>query len=73
MRETVEKMGLFIPNPVFYISQIGHIILLYIAGCALLHYYGTGWIPYITAVILFTTAQVSALMKSSTTNMLMGI
>ena len=59
MRCTVEKMGLFKPNPVFYVGHVGHIILLYVIGCLLLHFYGTGWTTYLIATLLFTTAQVS--------------
>ncbi|XP_039620113.1 acyl-CoA 6-desaturase isoform X1 [Polypterus senegalus] len=60
LRETVEKMGLFETNAMFFIMQLGHIILFEILSWLLLYFLGTGWINTLICTVLLTTSQSQA-------------
>ncbi|KAF6025175.1 FADS2 [Bugula neritina] len=60
LRTSVEAMGLFKANPLFYIAHIAHIVLMYFIGCWILYSYGIGWAPYLVSTCLFVTAQIQA-------------
>jgi fatty acid desaturase 2 (delta-6 desaturase) len=60
LRKTVEELGYFRPSMLFYVFIIGHILLFDLLGWWTLHIFGTGWLPYIVAAILLTTAQAQA-------------
>lgn len=60
VRNAVEKMGLFQPSVTFYLWTMLHIVSLDIAGCLILWYFGTGWLPFLSAAICLTIAQAQA-------------
>jgi fatty acid desaturase 2 (delta-6 desaturase) len=60
LRQTVKKMGLFRPSITFYILSILELIVLEAAAYYIMCTFGTGWIPWIIAVLLHTTVQAQA-------------
>jgi hypothetical protein len=58
LRSKLEEAGLFKANAWFYVAMLAHVILLELAGWAVLKYVGTSWLPYAAAVCLLVTAQV---------------
>ena len=58
LRSKLEQAGLFKANGWFYVALLVHVLLLELAGWAVLKYVGTGWLPYTIAVCLLVTAQV---------------
>jgi len=59
LRHQVENMGLFRVNPWFFIGHLFQVLFLEVLAYVILCYYGVGWTPYLTAVILLVIAQVS--------------
>ncbi|KAM6460100.1 acyl-CoA (8-3)-desaturase-like [Liasis olivaceus] len=57
---TVEKMGLFKPDQVFFFLTLLHILLLDAAGWFVLWYFGTSIAPFLLATVLLTFAQSQA-------------
>ena len=47
-------------NPWFYVSHLLSILAFEFLGYMILSRFGTSWLPYITAAVCFTTAQVNA-------------
>ena len=60
LRKNLEQAGLFKANLWFYFAMLAHIILLELAGWAVLKYLGTSWPSYCLAVCLIVTAQAQA-------------
>jgi fatty acid desaturase len=60
LRKNLEQAGLFKANLWFYFAMLAHIILLELAGWAVLKYLGTSWPSYCLAVCLLVTAQAQA-------------
>jgi hypothetical protein len=58
LRSKLEQAGLFKANGWFYVALLVHVLLLELAGWAVLKYVGTSWLPYTIAVFLLVTAQV---------------
>jgi len=58
IRQVMEKQGLFKPSYVFFMLQLMHIIALEVAAFAILHWCDAGWLPYLVAALILTTAQV---------------
>ena len=52
-------MRLFDVDPWFFVAHLGHVFILDALGYAILAYYGTSWIPYLTAAVILTISQVS--------------
>ena len=51
--------GLFRVNPFFFAFHLLHIIGMEIAAYVILYHYGTGWLPWCSALALLVSAQVS--------------
>lgn len=60
LRQTAKDMGLFKPSILFYICIVGHLLALDAASYYILSYWGTGWIPYILALICTVAMQAEA-------------
>jgi fatty acid desaturase len=60
IRAKAERDGLFRPSPVFYTLIMLHIFLFEFLGWMTMRTFGTGWISYIAAACLLTTAQIQA-------------
>ncbi|KAK2170163.1 hypothetical protein LSH36_4g18002 [Paralvinella palmiformis] len=60
LRHQVENMGLFRVNPWFFIGHLFQVLFLEVLAYVILCYYGVGWTPYLTAVILLVIAQAQA-------------
>ena len=58
LRKTVESTGLLKSRPVFFMWHLLSILVIDLIGYLILLNFGTSWLPYLTAVALFTTAQV---------------
>ena len=61
LRKTVEDSGWMKVNPWFYVCHLLSILAFEFLGYMILSRFGTSWLPYITAAVCFTTAQVNAL------------
>ncbi|KAM3854414.1 acyl-CoA (8-3)-desaturase-like [Vipera latastei] len=57
---TVEKMGLFKPNQLFFFLTLLHILLLDAAGWFVLWYFGISIVPFLLATLCLTLAQSQA-------------
>ncbi|KAK3082930.1 hypothetical protein FSP39_009282 [Pinctada imbricata] len=57
LRETAENMDLFKPSYLFYAVHLGHILLMEVLAYVTLYYFGTGWIPFLVSVLLYSTVQ----------------
>lgn len=57
LRKTVESTGLLKSRPVFFMWHLLSILVIDLIGYLILLNFGTSWLPYLTAVALFTTAQ----------------
>ncbi|XP_076440106.1 acyl-CoA Delta-4 desaturase-like [Babylonia areolata] len=60
LRELVEQKGWLKPNPVFFTLHLAHIFLLEGLAVATFWYWGTGWLPWLAAVLLYASAQAQA-------------
>ncbi|XP_076452985.1 acyl-CoA 6-desaturase-like [Babylonia areolata] len=58
LRDTAEKMGLFKPSYMFYFVVIAHVLVLEAMAYLVMREFGTGWIPWIVALLCTGTAQV---------------
>ncbi|XP_067929680.1 acyl-CoA 6-desaturase-like [Watersipora subatra] len=58
LEKTAAKMGLFDASFTFFAIVFLHIVVFDIASYLVLRYYGSGWIPWMISITLFTTAQV---------------
>uniref|UniRef100_A0A674JII0 Fatty acid desaturase domain-containing protein n=1 Tax=Terrapene triunguis TaxID=2587831 RepID=A0A674JII0_9SAUR len=56
---TVKRMGLFKPSYLFFFLNFLQILILEAAGWFTLWYIGTSFMPFLTAALLLTTAQVN--------------
>ncbi|XP_034302423.2 acyl-CoA 6-desaturase isoform X3 [Magallana gigas] len=57
LRETAEKTGLFKPSYLFFFLHLAHIIAMEVMAYLTLYYFGTGWIPFLVSVCLYSTVQ----------------
>ncbi|XP_064598122.1 acyl-CoA 6-desaturase-like [Liolophura sinensis] len=57
VRATAEKMNLFKPNFWFYFFHLGHILALEAMAYLVMHWYGTGWIPWTISLLCYSTVQ----------------
>nr|XP_034302423.1 acyl-CoA 6-desaturase isoform X3 [Crassostrea gigas] len=57
LRENAEKMGLFKPSYLFFFLHLAHIIAMEVMAYLTLYYFGTGWIPFLVSVCLYSTVQ----------------
>ncbi|XP_022102086.1 fatty acid desaturase 2-like [Acanthaster planci] len=57
LRLKVEQRGLLETNPWFFAAVMAHILAFEVLGWFVLWYYGTGWVPYLTASVLLLLAQ----------------
>ncbi|XP_030645881.1 acyl-CoA 6-desaturase [Chanos chanos] len=60
LREKVEKMGLFKPQPLFFFLYLGHILLLEALALWMVWTWGTGWINTLVVSVLLGTSQAQA-------------
>lgn len=60
LRELVEKKGWMRPDPLFFILHLAHIVALEALVVWVFWYWGTGWLPWIAAILLYATAQAQA-------------
>jgi hypothetical protein len=52
--------GLFKPSYLFFALFLGHIMVLEVLSYLTLYYFGTGWLPFIVSILLYSTVQVSS-------------
>ncbi|KAK6472899.1 fatty acid desaturase 2 isoform X1 [Huso huso] len=57
LRSTVERMGLFRTDPVFFSLHLLHIILLEVGSWLMLWYLGVNWATTLLCVLILTTSQ----------------
>ncbi|KAH0621059.1 hypothetical protein JD844_022073 [Phrynosoma platyrhinos] len=57
LHATIKKMGFLKSNYSFFIFMFLHAFLLDIAAWLTIWYFGKSWVPFLTAVALFTIAQ----------------
>jgi len=60
LRKKLEEAGLFKANPWFYMALLAHVIVLELAGWAVLKHFGSSWLPYCIAVAPLVAAQAQA-------------
>ena len=59
----MEKNKWLKPDPVFFTLHLAHMFALEALAMWVLWQFGSGWLPWLTAVLLFATAQVCFLPK----------
>jgi hypothetical protein len=47
--------GLFKPSYLFFALFLGHIMVLEVLSYLTLYYFGTGWLPFIVSILLYST------------------
>ncbi|XP_064646579.1 acyl-CoA 6-desaturase-like [Lineus longissimus] len=60
MRETAKKMGLFEASYFFFFVMLAHIFIMEVLAYLTMAYFGTGWLPYLVSVALYSTVQAQA-------------
>jgi fatty acid desaturase 2 (delta-6 desaturase) len=60
LRKDLEDAGMFKADWRFYAAMLAHIILLEVAAWYTLSTFGTGWLPYCSAVVMLVVAQAQA-------------
>ncbi|KAK7506272.1 hypothetical protein BaRGS_00002384 [Batillaria attramentaria] len=60
LRALVEKKGLLKPDPVFFISHFVSLFVMEALAVWVFWQFGTGWLPYLAAMLLFVSAQAQA-------------
>ncbi|XP_067686671.1 fatty acid desaturase 2-like [Haliotis asinina] len=60
LRQTVENSGWMKINPVFFVCQFLSLVAMEVGAAATMYYYGTDWLPYMVAVLLYATCQAQA-------------
>ncbi|NXI88645.1 FADS1 desaturase, partial [Rhipidura dahli] len=58
LRCTIEKMGLLRPNYFFFFLIFLHLLVLEAAAWLVLWYFGISLVPFLAAMVFFTTAQI---------------
>lgn len=54
--QTAEKLKLFKPSIVFFLLHFLHLIIFEALAFWILYHFGTGWIPYLTSMMLYAIA-----------------
>ncbi|CAG2215965.1 FADS2 [Mytilus edulis] len=57
LRSTAEQMGLFKTSYVFFAVYLIHIIVIEVLSYLTLFYFGTGWVPLLTSILLYGIVQ----------------
>ena len=52
--------GFFKANPWFFLAHFVHIVLMEVLAIFVLWYFGTSWLPWLTAVVLLAAMQAQA-------------
>ncbi|PVD37376.1 hypothetical protein C0Q70_04375 [Pomacea canaliculata] len=60
LRQTVEDNGWLRPDPVFFITHFLSLLFFDAMAVWILWQFGTGWLPWVAAIVLFATAQAQA-------------
>ncbi|XP_076087554.1 fatty acid desaturase 2-like [Mytilus galloprovincialis] len=57
LRSTAEQMGLFKTSYVYFAVYLIHIIVIEVLSYLTLYYFGTGWVPLLTSILLYGIVQ----------------
>ena len=60
----VEKNGWLKPNHLYFLLHIAHFLVLEILAVCVLWQFGTGWLPWLTSMLLFVASQVGLLAET---------